>query len=157
MYVKNRDEVIAHGNSRGREMVLDIIEAGLAAVDPYLSTRKLIRIEKGKLIIGGHPEKDLSGYGDEVIDLQRVRNIYVIGAGKTVQRQAQALEDVLGDRLTAGAITIKKGEEIVLKKIEVTEGAHPVPDERSVEGTRRIVEIARRAGEGDRSTRLKIL
>lgn len=149
MYVKNRDEVVSPGNSRGREMVLDIIEAGLAAVDPYQNTRKLVRIEKGKLIIGGHPEMDLSGYGDEVIDLKRVRNIYVIGAGKAVQRQARALEDMLEERLTAGAITIKKGEEIVLKKIEVTEGAHPVPDEKSVEGTRKIVEIARRAGEGD--------
>jgi glycerate 2-kinase len=149
VYVKNREEVIGHENSRGREMVLDIIEAGLAAVDPYLSTGKLARIEKGKLIIGGHPEMDLSGYGDEVIDLNRVKNIYVIGAGKTVQKQAQALEDVLGSRLTAGAMTIKKGEEVILRKIEVTEGAHPVPDEKSVEGTRRIVEIARKAGEGD--------
>jgi glycerate 2-kinase len=147
--VKNRDEVIAHENSRGRAMVLDIIEAGLSAVDPYRNTRKLVRVENERLIIGGCREMDLSGYGDEVIDLNRVRNIYVIGAGKTVQRQAKALEDVLGSRLTAGAITIKKGEEIILGKIEVTEGAHPVPDEQSVEGTRKIVEIARKAGEGD--------
>jgi glycerate 2-kinase len=149
VYVKNRDEVIAQGNSRGRKIVLDILEAGMAAVDPYGNTRRLIRIEGEKLIIGGHAEMDLSGYGDEVIDLKRVKNIYVIGAGKTVQRQAQALEDALGERLTAGAVTIKKGEEIVLKRIAVTEGAHPVPDEKSVEGTRKIVEIARKAGEGD--------
>jgi len=149
MYIKNRDEIVAHENSRGREIVVDMIEAGLAAVDPYTNTRKLIRIEKGRLIIGGCPGMDLSGYGNEVIDLSRAGDIYVIGAGKTVQRQAKALEDVLGDRLTAGAVTIKKGEENLLKKIEVTEGAHPVPDEKSVEGARKIVEIARRAKEGD--------
>jgi hypothetical protein len=28
--------------------------------------------------------------------------MYVIGTGKSVQRQAKALEDILGDRLTAG-------------------------------------------------------
>jgi len=149
MYIKNRDEIVAHENSRGREMVMDIIEAGLASVDPYSNTRKLIRVEKGKLIIGGCAEMDLSGYGDEVVDLSRLGNIYIIGAGKTVQRQAKALEDVLGDRLTGGAITIKEGEEVILRKIEVTEGAHPVPDEKSLEGTRKIVEIARRAKEGD--------
>lgn len=149
MYIKNRAEMIAHGNTRGRQILANIIEAGLAAVDPYLNTRKLIRVEKGKLIIGGCPEMDLSGYGDEIIDLFGTGDIYVIGAGKTVQKQAKALEDLLGDKLTAGAVTVKKGEEVILKKIEVTEGAHPVPDEKSVEGTRRIVEIARKAKEGD--------
>jgi glycerate-2-kinase len=130
-------------------MVADILEAGLTAVDPYPNTRRLVRVENEKLIIGGCPEMDLSGYGDEVIDLSRTGEIYVVGAGKTVQRQAKALEDLLGDRLTAGAVTIKRGEEILLKRIEVIEGAHPVPDEKSVEGTRKIVEIARRAKEGD--------
>jgi glycerate 2-kinase len=149
MIIKNRDEVTAHGDVRGRGIVADILEAGLIAVDPYPNTRRLVRVENGRLIIGGCPEMDLSGYGDEVIDLSRTGDIYVIGAGKTVQRQAKALEDLLGGRLTAGAVTIKRGEEILLKKIEVTEGAHPVPDEKSVEGTRKIVEIARRAKEGD--------
>ncbi len=149
MIIKNRDEIASHGDSRGRGIVADILEAGLAAVDPYPNTRRLVRIEDGKLMIGGCPEMDLSGYGDEIIDLSRAGDIYVIGAGKTVQRQAKALEDLLGDRLTAGAVTIKRGEEVFLKKIEVTEGAHPVPDEKSVDGTRKIVEIAHRAKEGD--------
>jgi glycerate 2-kinase len=147
--IKNRDEVTSHGDFRGREIVADILEAGLTAVDPYPNTRRLVRVENGRLIIGGCREMDLSGYGDEIIDLSRAVDIYVIGAGKTVQRQGKALEDLLGDRLTAGAITIKRGEKVLLNKIEVTEGAHPVPDEKSVEGTRKIVEIARRAKEGD--------
>jgi len=149
MIVKNREEVVSHGNSRGRESVVDIIEAGLEAVDPYANTRKLIRIENGQLRIGGSPQMDISGLGDEVIELSQIQNIYVLGAGKTVQKQAKGLEDVLGDRLTAGAITIKKGEEIYLKRIEVTEGAHPVPDESSVAGARKIVKIAQRAKEKD--------
>ncbi|MCX5915470.1 MAG: DUF4147 domain-containing protein [Deltaproteobacteria bacterium] len=110
MIILNRDDIVSKGDFRGRGTVADILEAGLAAVDPYSNTRRLIRIEKGKLIIGGCPEMDLSGYGDEVIDLSRVGDIFVIGAGKTVQRQARALEDALGSRLTAGAVTIKIGE-----------------------------------------------
>jgi len=149
MILKNREEVVSHGNAGGRGLVADIIEAGLEAVDPYVNTRKLIRIEDGQLRIGGPPEMDLSGYGEEAIDLSQIQNISVLGAGKTVQRQAKALEDVLGERLTAGAVTIKRGEEICLKKVEVTEGAHPVPDENTVAGARRILEIAQRAEAGD--------
>ncbi len=149
MIIKNREEVVSYGNSRGREAVMHIIDAGLEAVDPYANTRKLIRIEDGKLRIGGAPEMDISGFGEEGIELSQIQNIYVIGAGKTVQKQAKALEDILGDRLTGGAITIKKGEEIYLERIKVTEGAHPVPDENSVAGARKIVEIARRANERD--------
>ncbi len=149
MYIKNQEELTSHGYREGRSLALEILEGGLAAADPYENTRKLIRREGDKLLIGGYPERDVSGYGDEVIDLSEIENIYVVGAGKSVQRQAKALEDILGDRLTAGAITIKKGEEIILERIEVTEGAHPVPDEGSVAGTRKVVEIAKRAGEKD--------
>lgn len=149
MLIKNREELTAHGDSQGRVKALDILEAGMAVADPYVNTRKLIRIEDGKLMVGGYPEMDVSGFGDEVIDLSEIEDIYVIGAGKAVQRQAKALEDLLGDRLTAGAITIKRGESRELERIEVTEGAHPVPDEGSVEGTSKIVEIAKVAGERD--------
>ncbi len=149
MYIKNREELISHGHREGRALALDILEGGLAAADPYENTRKLIRMEGKKLLVGGYPEKDVSGFGDEFIDLSDIEHIYVIGAGKSVQRIAKALEDVLGNRLTAGAVTIKRGEEIILEKIEVTEGAHPVPDEGSVAGTRKLVDIAKQAGEKD--------
>ncbi|MFO7695927.1 MAG: DUF4147 domain-containing protein [Anaerolineae bacterium] len=145
MIIKNRDELISHGHRDGRALALDILEGGLAASDPYANTRKLIRIEGNRLLIGGQPEMDVSGYGDEVVDLDDIEHIYVIGAGKAVQCQAKALEDILGDRLTAGAITVKHGELHLLERIEVTEGAHPVPDEGSVLGSAKMVEIARRA------------
>lgn len=149
MYIKNREELLSHGDREGKSLALDILEGGLAAADPYENTRKLIRLDGKKLVIGGHPEQDVSGYGDETIDLTEIEHIYVVGAGKSVQRLAKALEDILGDRLTAGAITIKKGEEIILERIEVTEGAHPVPDEGSVAGTKKIAEIVNKAGEKD--------
>jgi len=149
MIVKNRYEITSHGNRQGRAMALDILEGGLAASDPYINTCKLIHIEGHHLHIGGYPEKDVSGYGDELIDLSKINRIYVIGAGKAVQRQAQALEDILGDRLTAGAITIKKGETRSLRRIEVTEGAHPIPDEQTTNGAYKIMAIAQAALKGD--------
>jgi glycerate 2-kinase len=149
LFIKNRDELTSHGDREGRTRALDILEAGLAAADPYVNTCKLIRIEGDKLLVGGYPEMNVSGFSDEVIELADIENIYVIGAGKAVQRQAQALEDILDARLTAGAITVKKGEGCHLRRIEVTEGAHPVPDEQCVAGAERIMAIARAAGERD--------
>ena len=149
MFIQNREELTSHGDREGRAMALDILEAGLVAADPYTNICNLFRIEDDKLFIGGYPEKDISGYGDEMIDLSEIENIYVIGAGKAVQRQAQALEDMLGDRLTAGAICVKHGEGSHLRRIEVNEAAHPIPDENSISGARKIVALAERAGEKD--------
>jgi glycerate 2-kinase len=147
--IKNRKDLTAQGDSEGRDMALDILEAGLAVADPYVNTRRLIRIEGDTLRVGGHPEMDVSGFGDEVIDLSAVESIYVLGAGKAVQRQAKALEDLLGDRLTAGAITIKRGEAREVTRIEVTEAAHPLPDDGAVAGTQKIVALAQAAGPRD--------
>ena len=149
MIIQNRESLLSHGHTEIRRHALDIAEAGLRAADPYEHTCRLIRRVGNRLHIGGHPEMDVSGFGDEVIDLDEVEHIYVIGAGKAVQRQAKALEDILGSRLTAGAITAKQGEGCYLDRIEVTEGAHPVPDEASVAGAEKIAALASRAGERD--------
>jgi glycerate 2-kinase len=149
MYITNRDELVSHGEREGRALALDILEGGLAAADPYENTLRLVRRAGDTLRIGGDPHMDVSGYGEERISLSEVRNVYVLGAGKAVQRQAEALEDLLGDRLTAGAITVKHGEGKRLRRIEVTEAAHPVPDEHGAAGARRILEIADQAGEED--------
>lgn len=110
MIIKNRPSLTSHGNVAGRRIVLDILEAGLAAPDPYHNMRKLVRLKKGKLIVG-HPDfSNPPGREPLVYDLKGVGNIYVVGGGKAAQREAKAIEDVLGDRITEGNICAKKGE-----------------------------------------------
>jgi glycerate 2-kinase len=92
LYIKNRDRLVSHGDREGRALALDILEAGLVASDPYANTRKLIHIEGDTLHVGGDPSKDVSGFGDETVDLREIEHIYVIGAGKATQRIALALE-----------------------------------------------------------------
>jgi len=141
---------------------LDIIEAGLHAADPYKNTKKLFRIQDGKLIVG-HPTSQLTGRRESngrlsqdgarqeqlVFDLSRVGNIYVVGGGKAAQRMAKAMEDVLGSLITEGHINAKKGEPRWCKRIEVTFAGHPIPDEDSVSGAKRILEIEKKAKKGD--------
>ncbi|MBN1152710.1 MAG: glycerate-2-kinase family protein, partial [Dehalococcoidia bacterium] len=151
MRIKNSDSLCAHGNLAGRRAMVDILEAGLQAADPYWNTRELVRIDKGRLVVGGsrfEPEGS-PVTGEMVIDLAKVRRIFVVGAGKGIQRVASALEDVLGERLTGGHIIDKKGYPVVLERIEVTLGGHPVPDDDCVRGCRRILELTSDLTEDD--------
>jgi len=147
--IKNKQQLLSHGNVAGRSVVLDILEAGLRAPDPYPNMRKLVRLENGKLIVG-HPDfRESAPLEPLVFDLSQVGHIYVVGGGKAVQRMAEALEDTLGDLITDGQINAKKGDTIRLKRIPVTLAGHPLPDEDSVARGRRMLEIEARCRKGD--------
>lgn len=110
-----------------RRQTLAIFKAGLAAADPEKAVIR--RLERQ--------------------DFSRYRNIYVIGAGKAGASMAHAVERVLGRRITAGLINVKDGHTCTLRRIELHECGHPVPDARGVAGAARIAEIASSARKGD--------
>jgi len=136
--IKNKEELLFHGNKKGREVALDVIEHAIKAVDAYETTKKMVRIENGRLII-----VDLN------YDLAKMGNVYVVGGGKATFSIAKALEEILGERIKRGAINVKKGEKRRLNHIKVIEAGHPIPDEAGLEGAKEIVEIAEEAKEGD--------
>jgi glycerate-2-kinase len=143
--IKNRSELLSHGFSEGRAKVLDIIEYALGQVDPRNALKKYVKREGSRLVIG-----------EDIFDLERVRRIYGIGAGKATYPLAVALEEILGDRITDGFIAIKRGQKKPfdqaygkLSRIRAAESAHPVPDESSLEAGREVMKIARKAGEKD--------
>jgi len=152
MIIKNIEALTSHGNVNGRKTVLTILEAGLEASDPYENTKRLIRVQGGKLIVG---HKDFIGrYKPKedmplVFDLSKVGNIYLVGGGKAAQRMAHAIEDVLGDLIVDGQLNAKKGEPRLLRRVPLTFAGHPLPDEDSVAGARRIMEIEQKARKGD--------
>lgn len=151
MRILNPSDLTGHGNIKGREDIIKIMETGLCASDPYTNAKKLLRREGNVLYVGnalfeadGDPRS-----GEERIDLSAVDNIYVVGACKGVQRVALALEEAFGEHLTGGELIAKHGDECILSRIHVTFGAHPTPDEGCVEGCRRIVELSKRVSERD--------
>ncbi len=152
MRILNADTLTSHGNVAGRKAVVEILEAGLQAADPYHNARALLRVEGHRLIIGNRafePAGDPRAGQDEVFDLDRIGRILVVGAGKGAQRAAKALEDVLGKRLTGGVIIAKHEDEPELSRIEVVYGAHPVPDEGCLRGCRRILDLVQGLTEND--------
>lgn len=151
MRILNKEMLLESGFQQGREKVLNIMEAGLSAADPYENAKQLLRREKNMLYIGNknfEADNDPDS-GIEEVDLNVIGNIYVVGAGKGVQRVALALEEVLGDHLTDGAVTAKYGDDLLLKRVRVTYGAHPVPDEGCVEGSKKIYELAEKVTDRD--------
>lgn len=145
MRIKNKAMLTNHGNKAGREIVAELLDAGLDALDPYFRVKQFVKVIDNKIIL------DDRGYemigdphaGKAVYDLKDYDRVFVIGAAKGVQRAALAMEEALGDVLTAGHVISKHGEEIILKKIGVTLAGHPVPDECCVEGCRKIEALAK--------------
>lgn len=142
--IQNFTQLLAVGNLPGRRAMLQILEAGLQASNPYANARKLVRLEGTKLIIGCREFEPAAcpHTGDEVFDLSEVRHIYLVGAGKGIQHVARAIEEALGDHLSGGHVIDKKGHPIILEKVGVTLGGHPTPDEDCVQGCERILKFA---------------
>ncbi len=121
-----------------RERALPILSAALEAVDPVAAVKRHMALEGTELRIG-----------DRAYDLDRYHRIYVIGGGKAGGSMAQAAEEVLGDRLTAGTINTKYGYLASTKIVRVHEAGHPIPDAAGMAGAREMVDLACAASEGD--------
>ena len=82
-------------------------------------------------------------------DYSRYRHIYVVGAGKAGASMARAVERVLGRKITSGLLNVKYGHVAKLRRIELNECGHPVPDAAGVDGASRIAAMAEQAGRDD--------
>jgi glycerate 2-kinase len=127
---------VPSSNLRGR--ALRIFQAALKAAAPDQAVLRHLRLDKNILIAGGERYR-LSGF----------RNVYVIGAGKASAQMARAVERLLGARVTDGLINVKDGHGAKLRRVQINECGHPIPDRRGVAGARRIAEIASQAGPDD--------
>ncbi|MDE3091203.1 MAG: glycerate kinase, partial [Chloroflexota bacterium] len=70
-------------------------------------------------------------------------HVFVVGFGKASAAMAQAVEEICGDtlRVAHGAVTVKYGHAAALQKTQLHEAGHPLPDENSLRGTQKILQI----------------
>jgi glycerate 2-kinase len=115
-----------------------IFRTALAAADPVRAVLEHVRRDGPALVVGGqrYPFADFS----------RIR---VVGAGKAGARMALALERLLGTRISDGWVNVPDATAARLRHIHLNPAGHPVPDERGVEGARRIAQMARESGPRD--------
>ena len=115
-----------------------IFAAGIAAVDPIAAIRRAVVLQGDTLYVDGVP-----------YDLQRYPQVYIVGAGKAGATMTQGLEEVLGERLTGGVVTVKYGHLAPVSRVTIHEAAHPVPDAAGMQGAEALLQVAQQAGTDD--------
>ena len=121
-----------------REFAEQIFLAGVRSVLPEKLITGLMKLKGSILTIGEHK-----------LDLESIRNIYVIGAGKASAAMGHYVETILGNRITGGHIVVRYGYSCKLKRIVVTEAGHPIPDSNGFKATEEIIRISEKASEND--------
>ncbi len=119
-------------NTRARALLSRLLGAGLDAVDPIESVHRSFSREGAILCIGKRR-----------YDLRRFQRVVVLGAGKAGAPMAQAVETVLGRRLSEGLVVVKYGHRAPTKGIDIVEAGHPVPDRAGVRAAARVLTLAR--------------
>lgn len=121
-----------------RKDALSIFQSAIRAVDPIQVVKRHFNLQDGGLEIQGRTY-DLSAYDA----------VYVVGAGKAAAKMAQAIEQLLGNRLKTGIVNVKYGHSVPLDFIRVNEAGHPLPDEAGLQGTAQIIQLLLQTGEKD--------
>jgi glycerate-2-kinase len=121
-----------------REIAIEIFLAGVESVKPDNLIKRYVSING-----------DLLKIEKLTFKFSSLKKIYIVGAGKASTAMAQAVESILGSRITAGHIITKYNHSAPLEFIEITEAGHPVPDENGIKGTDKIMFIVNKAEKED--------
>ena len=116
----------------------EIFKAGVEGVLPSVLVKKHLKRSKGGITVAG-----------KFFSFRKLKNIYVVGAGKASAMMASSVENILGDHITGGHIAVKQGFSCILNRIRLTEAGHPVPDENSFRASAGILNIVAGAGRDD--------
>ena len=81
--IKNTNNQLSKGNIEGREVALRVLECALKKVNTYDLVKKVIKINQEKLLVR-----------EFAYDLSKLRDIYVLGGGKSSYGIASALEEI---------------------------------------------------------------
>ncbi len=131
-----------------KELLTRIYRAAVSAADAYSCVKKNLALEAE----AGRPAAGLPSallINNSRYPLSGINNIYVIAAGKAAYGMAKAAEDIMGDLVREGVFVTRDGGGKALSRIKGFEASHPLPDGRGILAAGRIMELAKRASEGD--------
>jgi glycerate-2-kinase len=124
MIIKKLDKL---ATNKIRKDALDIVEAGYESISIASLIGKDLSFEQNILSIE-----------DKKYDFKKFKNIFVVAIGKGSGLIAQKLESLIGpESIRSGvAIDLKHRK---LKKIKVFAGTHPLPSERNILATKKLI------------------
>lgn len=134
MHIINKQVLIENGRSetlrRLRRDALNILCSAVEAVEPKEAVLQVLTCKEKEIRI-----KDLT--------INEPDKIIVVGGGKACRYMAEAVERVLGDRISEGLVIVPKDMKTNFKanRIQLAEASHPIPDESSVEAAKRILSL----------------
>jgi glycerate 2-kinase len=134
----NRARLADHGERELRATALDLAEAALAALNPAAGLRRSVALDGDNLMAGGRS-----------YDLSAVDRLVVLGAGKASAEATQALEQMLGPRLSGGVVVVPRSAGVATRRVTLMEADHPIPGPASADGARALLKQAEDLGERD--------
>ncbi len=116
-----------------RRDALAILGSALDAVDPKRAILSKVKVR------GACAQLSVEG---KTYDLKQIKRIFLIGGGKAGGAMAEAVEQLLGDRLTSGVVNVLKGTDsrYRVSRVKLVGASHPVPDESGVHGVKEMLE-----------------
>jgi glycerate-2-kinase len=142
MIIKNKEQLIKNGETqldrKARALALKSLESALNAADPIQIIKSKLWLKNSTLQVNNHS-----------FNLRKFRSIYVIGGGKASGSMAEAIEELLGNRIKSGLVNVPRDSKNKTKRIKLHHASHPIPDKTGVEGTRQMMGIAEQAEKDD--------
>lgn len=132
-WIKNFDTLAVTEN---RKLALQIVSAGLDAIDTERVILSSVKLENNILTVQG-----------ESFPLDNFKKIKIVGFGKASPKAALALEKILGNKISQGAVIGL--EKVSCDYIETFSGTHPRPSEMNIEAGRRIYDIVNQSDKDD--------
>jgi len=141
--IKNAEELLKNARStldrNARELAINALNAALEAVDPKVIIKSKVQMKGNSLKIG-----NLSFNMDEF------KNIFVVGGGKASGCMAEALEELLGDRIKDGTINVPYAcPPYHTQRVKLQHASHPIPDISGVKGASQMLNLVSQAEEND--------
>ena len=123
MIIKNFSEL---ARSELHKLALELVEYGLSVADPYNAVKSSVKVLDSKIIVKGL-NIDIDG------------RVHVIGFGKASKRMAEAIHELLGDRI-AGGVVITPSEEGYVGSIRIAKGDHPIPGKNTLQASQQLLD-----------------
>jgi len=118
-------------NPTVRKKISRILQASLTAVDPAAAVQRTLQ-----------QDGDILAVGQRRYDLNSFQRVFVVGAGKAGAPMTQAVEAVLGERISDGLVVVKTDHSGPTERVRIVEASHPTPDAAGVAAGREILALA---------------
>ncbi len=117
--------------------ICKILAAGINGADARQAIRRHVSRDSDQLVIDNLH-----------IDLNKFKRLFVIGAGKAAAPMANAINEILSDRITSGLVITKDRyldpqDYPSNTAINLIEASHPIPDQRNINATKKLSSLIR--------------